>query len=81
MRKREIEVIASTVLRMAQPGVTPKSLLDAVREEHPRASKKEVVRAAFYAVLSNADDDPARAARLHDFAMRERKGDDQGENS
>lgn len=72
MTRREIEEIAETVLRLAVPGVTPKALLNAVRVEHPAASKKEVVRAAFFAVLEHPDDDVARAARIHAFAMSER---------
>jgi hypothetical protein len=76
MQKREIEIIADSVMRLAQPGIGRKKLMGAVRREHPNASKKDVVRAAFYALIAHADSDMERAYRLHEFAMIERKSQD-----
>ncbi len=53
--------------------------MGAVRKEHPNASKKDVVRAAFYALIAHADSDMERAFRLHEFAMIERKSDEDDE--
>jgi len=76
MAKREIEEIAASVARLAESGLGPKKLMDAVRREHPKASKKDVIRAAFFAVISHADDSPDQARRLQDFALAERNGGD-----
>lgn len=45
-----IEIIAATLWTLVKPGMKPKELCAAVREQHPEASKKEIVRAAFYAL-------------------------------
>ena len=76
MAVREIEKISQTLTRLATPGLKPKKLLKAVRKEHPKASKKEIVRAAFFALIVNADTDPEQAKRLQDFALAERAADD-----
>lgn len=69
----EIEKLAGTITRFARPGMKPKQLIEAVREEHPKASKKDIVRAAFYAVIISADNDPMRAQHLHEFALEQRR--------
>ena len=48
----------------------PKALLAAVRERHPEATKKEVVRAAFFALTEGPNGD------LHGFALAERAVDE-----
>ncbi|NKE12443.1 hypothetical protein FVP47_07455 [Mycobacterium tuberculosis] len=53
-----------------------RELVAAVREKHPKASKKDIVRAAFYALTSAVDGDVERAQRLHDFALSERASGD-----
>jgi hypothetical protein len=40
------------------------------------ASRKEIVRAAFLAVITASDANPEAAARLHNFALGERAGGD-----
>lgn len=72
MQKREIEDIADSVLRWACPGTAPKTLMSAVRKDHPFASQRGVVRGAFYALIVHADEDIERARRIYDFAMSER---------
>ena len=47
--------IGDTLLKLVTPDMTPKQLLKAVKKAHPKASKQEVVRAAFYAIISKAD--------------------------
>ncbi|WP_187277356.1 hypothetical protein [Methylobacterium sp. WL103] len=64
-----IAEVAATMRDVVTPGMKPKEIRAAIREKHPEASKKEIVRAAFYA-LAEA---PAGAlADLHGFALSER---------
>lgn len=72
MSDREIEEISLTLTQLAKPKTTPKELLKAVRKRHPEASKRTIVRAAFYSIIANADSDPAKAAMLQGFAIGER---------
>ena len=46
--------------------------LKAARKAHPKASKKEIAQAAFYAILSAPDREPATAKKLHAFAIKTR---------
>ncbi|BDA84185.1 hypothetical protein Sa4125_17270 [Aureimonas sp. SA4125] len=70
-----IETIAATVHELATPEMKPKNLIKAVREKYPDAKKQDIVRAAFYAVISRADADPEKADRLQAMAIRERNAD------
>jgi hypothetical protein len=72
----EIARIAETVERLAKPGMEPKDLLDAVRKEHPHATKKEVARAAFYAVILASEQDSDRVTELHHIAVDTRNSHD-----
>ncbi|KMO42547.1 hypothetical protein VQ03_10520 [Methylobacterium tarhaniae] len=54
-----------------------KDLIAAVRDQHPDATKKQIVRAAFYALTHGVDDDLEQAQRLHAFALTERAGDEE----
>lgn len=71
-----IEQLAATLQGLAGPGIKRKELIAAVREKHPKASKKDIVRAAFYALTSAVDGDVERAQRLHDFALKERTAEE-----
>jgi hypothetical protein len=71
-----IEQLAATLQGLAGPGIKRKALIAAVRERHPKASKKDIVRAAFYALTSAVEGDVERARRLHDFALMERTDGD-----
>jgi hypothetical protein len=55
---REIQDMAVTIRELASPGMSPKELVDAVRQRYPNATKKEVARAAFMSVIHSADHDP-----------------------
>ena len=71
-----IAEIAATMRDVVTPGMKPKEIRAAIREKHPEASKKEIVRAAFYA-LAEA---PAGAlADLHGFALSERGADEEAD--
>lgn len=71
-----LEAIANTLRSVAASGMKPKALLAAVRERHPEATKKEVVRAAFYALTESHGDAPQHLLDLHGFAITERAPDD-----
>ncbi len=73
----KIEEIASTVLLVLTPGMRPKELRKAVETAHPKASKKDVARAAFFAMLTVAEKSPDTAKALHEAGMSLRVGDDE----
>lgn len=73
----KIEELAATLQGLAGPGIKRKELIAAVREKHPKASKKDIVRAAFFALTSPVDGDVERAQRLHDFALKARIDEDE----
>jgi hypothetical protein len=77
---QETQSIAATIKRLATPGMKPKALIDAVREVHPKASKKDVARAAFLSVIMSAEFEPEDAQALHDLAIDTRDEAD-GEDS
>jgi hypothetical protein len=60
-----IESLLATLRSVAARGMTPKALRAAVRGKHPEASKKDVVRAASYALTeAHAQDSPRLSALL-----------------
>ncbi len=65
MGDKAIEEISATLHRLAKPKSTPKELLKAVRKHHPDATKKAIVRAAFYSIIANADAARKPAFSLH----------------
>ncbi|BAQ45933.1 MULTISPECIES: hypothetical protein [Methylobacterium] len=73
----DIQVLAATLRKLAKPGIKRKDLIAAVRNEHPDATNKEIVRAAFYALTHDADADPEQTHHLHAFALTERAGDEE----
>ena len=77
---RETELIAATIRNLAVRGMNPKALIDAVREVHPKATRKDVARAAFLTVILSAEYDPDDTQALHDLAVEtqnESNGDDE----
>ncbi|MCJ2054412.1 hypothetical protein [Methylobacterium sp. J-070] len=72
-----IEDLSATLRSIAAPGMTPKALRSAVREKHPEASKKDVVRAAFYALTEAQSFGGRGVDELHSFALSERAPDDE----
>jgi hypothetical protein len=73
----ELEEIARTIARLAAPGMTPKDLLSAVRRHYPDATKKQVSRAAFMAVILTSDADPDHAAQVQALALTSRAGEEE----
>jgi hypothetical protein len=77
MASDKIEELSTTLLSVAKPGLKPRDLIKAVLQTHPKATKKQVVRAAFYALVSERKVDDGTAAILHDFAITERASPDE----
>lgn len=71
-KPREIEKISEAIKELASPGMSPKSLIEAVRGHFPNATKKEIARAAFLSVINSADHDPEFTQELHDLAVETR---------
>lgn len=64
--------LQGTLINLASSKITPKEMLKATRKAHPKASKKEIVRAAFASLIAVADQDGEKALVLQDFALKER---------
>ncbi|TCV68672.1 hypothetical protein [Neorhizobium sp. S3-V5DH] len=75
-KTREIEKIASTIRELAQPGMKPKVLIEAVKDRHPEATRKEIARAAFLSVILAAQHSPEDLQALHDIAHDTREDND-----
>ena len=71
MPKSEADLHA-TLVELLRPDTTPKQLLKQLEKAHPKASNKEIIRAALGLMISVADSDPAKAAQLQDFALKTR---------
>ncbi|WP_028749462.1 hypothetical protein [Rhizobium mesoamericanum] len=55
MKERELKELGEALLHEIRSDITPKKLVRAVQKSHPDATKKEIVRAAFYALIAKAD--------------------------
>lgn len=73
----DLQPLAATLRKVAQANMKPKDLVAAVREHHPEATKKQIVRAAFFALTQDAPHDGPQSQRLHAFALTERAGEDE----
>ncbi|GJE11318.1 hypothetical protein FOHLNKBM_2360 [Methylobacterium longum] len=77
-----VEVLSVALRRLAVPGMTAKALRAALREKHPEASKKAIVRAAFLALIEAQSQDGQSGGcsveALHGFALAERASGDDG---
>jgi hypothetical protein len=74
MSSVSLEGLTSALIANSRPGQQPRDLLRSVRRKYPSATEHEVVRAAFYAMIDVAEDDPEKADCLQDFAIRARNG-------
>jgi hypothetical protein len=68
----DLKALADTISRCAAPGMRPKELIAAVLKEHPNVRKKDVARAAFYAVILAAEHAKERVEDLHRLAVETR---------
>ncbi|UVK38747.1 hypothetical protein LHFGNBLO_000026 [Mesorhizobium sp. AR10] len=72
MERTELQAIGDTLMRIVTPDMTPKQLMKAARKEHPKASKKDIARAAFFSIIAHADEDLGKSKNLQAFALAER---------
>lgn len=72
MNTEEMQAIADTLMRVVTPDMSPKQLLKTVRTEYPKASKKDIARAAFFSIIANAEEDHGKTKNLQAFAIAER---------
>ncbi|RUU00646.1 hypothetical protein EOD23_22960 [Mesorhizobium sp. USDA-HM6] len=72
MNASELQAVGDTLMRLVTPDMTPKELVKAVRKVHPDAKKKDIARAAFHAIIANADQDLGKSRNLQAFALAER---------
>ena len=72
MDASELQAIGDALMRHVTHCMTPKELVKAVRKEHPGVKKKDIARAAFHAIIANADHDPGNPRNLQAFALAER---------
>ncbi|CDX19896.1 conserved hypothetical protein [Mesorhizobium sp. ORS 3324] len=72
MDASELQAVGEMLMRLVTPGMTPKELVKAVRKLHPEAKKKDIARAAFHAIIANADQDLGKSRNLQAFAPAER---------
>lgn len=75
MKANEMQAIGDTLMRIVTPDMSPKQLIKAAKKEHPGVSKKDIVHAAFYSIIANADQDIGTAKNLQAFAIAERVND------
>lgn len=71
-----IENLAATVSAVARPGLKPKEIIAEVRRRHPKASRKDVVRAAFYALIETGKLGEDKSQLLHELAISQRAARD-----
>ncbi|NLH79930.1 MAG: hypothetical protein GX458_03670 [Phyllobacteriaceae bacterium] len=77
MDQTDISELEQSVARLSFYYTDAGELLTAIRKEHPKASKKDIVLAALSAMIGLAEHDPAAAKRLHSLAM-DNRGANQG---
>lgn len=75
MASKRIENLSLTLTQLATANASPKQMLRTTRKQHPKATKKEIIRAAFDALIEAADKDPQKAKTLQQFALSQRAGD------
>ena len=77
MKDHDLKELGETILREVRSDITPKKLMAAIRKAHPQASRKEIIRAAFYALIANAEQHPEKLEPLHKFAIEQRSPDEE----
>ncbi|WP_375451312.1 hypothetical protein [uncultured Devosia sp.] len=71
------ETLEATLLRLASPNNSPRDMLREARKLHPKASKKQIIRAAFSSLIGVADHDIERSQALQNFALTGRGPEEQ----
>ena len=75
------EELSATLKRLAHEGVTPKTMMQKVKKLHPKASKKQIIQAAFLQMIDTAENDLTTSRTLQNFALEERRSGSDGDTS
>lgn len=78
MKNHDLKELGEAILKDVHGDVTPNQIIRAVRKKHPGITKKELVRAAFYALIAHADSHPEEISTWNDFAIMHRTSEDEG---
>ena len=79
MSKHATDVeIQATLLRLAKPGMSTSALMRETKRAHPKAKKKDIIRAAFASIIAIADADIEKARLLQNFALDARGAEEGG---
>lgn len=78
MTEHDLKVLGEAILNEIARDITPNQIICAVRKAHPEVTKKEVVRAAFYALIAHADSHPEKVSALQHFAITQRTSGGEG---
>jgi len=70
--------IQATLLRLAKPGMSTSALMRETKRAHPKAKKKDIIRAAFASIIAIADADIEKARLLQNFALDARGAEEGG---
>ncbi len=71
MKDHDLKELGDALINEIKPGMTHKQLIKAVRVAHPEAIKKEILRAAFYALMAYSDRHTERLPALQAFALEQ----------
>lgn len=66
------ETLEATLARLAKERGSPKAIMEEVRKLYPKASKKQIIRAALAQMIERTEEDLDVSRRLQDFAIAER---------
>ncbi len=72
MVSKRVAEMAETLVAVARPGITPKELFETVRRRYPKASRKEIARAAYFALIRHSSNAPEKANELRALAVASR---------
>jgi len=64
--------LQSAIADLASAGKRPKDLMSEIKARFPKATKKEIIRAAFAEMIATADRDLELSRGLQNFAITER---------
>jgi hypothetical protein len=72
MVSKRVADMAEMLVAVARPGITPKELFETVRHRHPKASRKEIARAAYFALISHSSKAPEKTDEIRALAVASR---------
>jgi|GEM_PF-1538296 hypothetical protein len=73
--------LSTTLKQLANEGATPKAMMQKIKKLHPKASKKQIIRAAFLQMIDTAEHDLHASRALQNFALEERRSGTDDESS